>query len=107
MRAQERTASRVLTPACTLLLLCVLVAGLTAAARTGTQHKHLPRGAAVVALQSSDGQHVLDTPAALPGTAVVAGVGPAPGHLPNSSRSVSSRTAQAPQVRGPPGQAAA
>ena len=108
MQAEARTGRRSRALA---VLLAVTLALAMAPALSGTHpHRHGPRGAAVLLAASTDTAHgnaradthgIAATPSeivrfAAPSTAT-----------PDPSTTVRSRTAQAPQVRGPPGQALA
>ena len=89
-----------------LLLALALGVGATGLVRSGHAHKHAARVAAVLAVGSAEthaGTVDVDrSPAPMPPGG--AAVGDA---TRDSSSSVSFRTAQTPQVRGPPGQSSA
>ena len=103
MRGQGKAWNRPGARALALLLTLAVGFGVTGLARTGQSHKHAVRVAAVLAVSSVDVQHgSFDVdrnaaPTRLPAASVV-------DTTRNSSSFVSSRTALAPQVRGPPGQ---
>jgi hypothetical protein len=107
MRAHRTAGNRPRLRAALALLLALAIGfAVTGLARTGHPHKHTAQVAAVLAVSSVDTQHGgldLDrsTPVARPATGSVADT------TRDSSRSVRSRTAHTPQVRGPPGQASA
>lgn len=110
MRAQNRVGVDTRPRAVAVLLTCLLGLTLLTAARSGTVHKQLAHRVAVVAATSADGAQFLhrsDLPAGLPPAAAETARVSALVDFTNSSRAVSSRTAETPRVRGPPGQALA
>lgn len=110
MRAQNRVGVDTRPRAVAVLLTCLLGLTLLTGARSGIVHKQLVHQVAVVAATSVDGAQFLhrsDLPAGLPPAAVESARIDATLDFTNSSRAVSSRTAEAPRVRGPPGQAVA
>lgn len=106
----QGTGSRARLRTVAALLVCILSLALVTSARTATTHKHLARGTAVLTASTGDlghGAQRTDQHAAVP---VAPSSGPVLTRLgtsADSSTSASSRTAPTPQVRGPPGQAAA
>lgn len=90
-----------------VLLTCLLGLTLLTAGRSGPVHKQLAHRVAVVAAASPDAAqflHRTDQPVGLPqATAETAGIAGSFSFT-DSSRAVSSRTADAPRVRGPPGE---
>jgi hypothetical protein len=110
MQAQRRIGSDTRLRAVAAILACILGLTVATAARSVHTHKQATRAAAVLSVSVSDTFHGAargDHHGSLAPT-------PAPlktelGHVTtsDSSRSVSSRTARAPQVRGPPAQALA
>ncbi|WP_409451525.1 hypothetical protein [Jatrophihabitans sp.] len=110
MRAQNRIGADTRSRAGAVLLTCLLGLALLPAARSVGVHKQLVHRVAVVAATSLDGAQFLPrsdqpvglAPAAAETTRVAGSFA-----FTNSSRPVSSRTAHAPRVRGPPGQALA
>lgn len=109
MRAQRLTDSRTGVRAAALLLICVLVLTLASAGTAAQPHKHTGRSPAVLAAAGFDTQHAgarPDAPGVPAGTVPVATTSRWPAGTSDSSAPVISRTAQAPLVRGPPGQAA-
>jgi hypothetical protein len=110
MRAQNRVGLDTRPRAVAVLLTCLLGLTLLTAARSGTVHKQLDHRVAVVAAASGDGTHFLhrsDSPVGLPPAAAETAEVSASLDFTNSSRAVSSRTADPTRVRGPPGQALA
>jgi hypothetical protein len=110
MRAQRRIQRDPRCRALVLLLLCALGLGLATGAHSAPAHKHVTHAAAVLAVVTSDTAHgTLRTEqpgaVALPAVAAVALAGRV--GTSDSSTRTSSRTAHAPQVRGPPGEALA
>jgi hypothetical protein len=110
MRAQNRVGLDTRPRAVAVLLTCLLGLTLLTAARSGTVHKQLVHRVAVVAATSADGAQFLhrsDSPDGLAPVAVHTVRLDSSFDITNSSRAVSSRTADSPRVRGPPGQALA
>ena len=106
----QGTGSRARLRTVAALLVCILGLALVTSARTATTHKHLARGTAVLTASTGDlghGAQRTDQHAAVPAAAPSAPVLTRFGTSADSSTSASSRTAPTPQVRGPPGQAAA
>jgi hypothetical protein len=110
MRAQNRTGVDSRVRALALLITCLLGLALVTAARSTAVHEPVAHRAAVVAVTSADVLQILHRtaqPGLLPpapsGTTVLAGST----GMANSSTPVSSLTAHAPPVRGPPAQALA
>jgi hypothetical protein len=110
MRAQNRVGADTRSRAAAVLLTCLLGLALLPAARSVGVHKQLVQRVAVVAATSLDGTQFLprsDQPLGLPPAAAETARVAGSFAFTNSSRVVSSRTADAPRVRGPPGQALA
>jgi hypothetical protein len=110
MQAQSRTGSDTRLRALALLLTCVLGLALVTAAHSISSHNHTARGVAVLTVNTVDlPQHASrpdqDGSLARAPTAVATAVGPS--STSTSSTDIRSRTAQAPQVRGPPAEALA
>jgi hypothetical protein len=110
MEAGSRIARDARLRAVALLLVAVLGFAFGTATRSEHAHKRLAHTVAVLALNGADTMH--STPRAdhhgMPAPRVAAvGTPPAPATTSDSSTGVSSRPAQTPQVRGPPGQALA
>jgi hypothetical protein len=110
MQAHSRSGSDTRLRAVAVLLTCVLGLTFVTAARAGHGHKPLARGVAVLAVSGADHAHAVartdqhgdltSAPATLTTRFRLAATT-------DSSVPASSRTAQAPQVRGPPAQALA
>jgi hypothetical protein len=110
MRAQNRIGLDARPRAVAVLLTCLLGLTLLTAARSGPIHKQLAHRVAVVAATSADGAqflHRTDPPVGLAPDAAETARPVGSFAFINSSVAVSSRTADAPRVRGPPGQALA
>jgi hypothetical protein len=93
-----------------ILVICVLGLALVTAARSAQAHKHVSRGVAVVTVSGADTPHShlrSDQSGVVAAAPAVNSTFVSWGASADSSTRVSSRTAQAPQVRGPPGQALA
>ncbi len=110
MRAQRRVDVDARSRALVLLLLCALGLGLVTAAHSVPSHKHVTHAVAVLAAVSGDTAQAhlrAEPPGAVPVAAVAAGTRTGRFDTSDSSTRASSRTAQTPQVRGPPGEALA
>ena len=110
MRAQNRVGADTRSRVAAVLLTCLLGLALLPAARSVGVHKQLVHRVAAVAATSLDGGQFLhrsDQSLGVPPAAAETTRAAGSFAFTNSSRAVSSRTAHAPPVRGPPGQALA
>jgi hypothetical protein len=105
-----RSTADVRGRALAILLTCVLGCAVFGAARSGQLHKHVARGVAVVAVSGSNSLQILphsDQHGTLASAPATAPTRSGRSVTSDSSPSVSSLPAQAPQVRGPPAKAPA
>jgi hypothetical protein len=110
MRAGNRYGADSRVRALALLLTCILGLTLVSGARAAVTHKQVAHRAAVLAVSTADGLHLGQRPdqaGTLPSAAATGSNAAVFTRCADSSTAVSSRTAHAPQVRGPPGQALA
>jgi hypothetical protein len=110
MRVRNRYRAESRIRAAALLLTCILGLTLVTSSRSPVTHKQVTHRPAVLVVTAADGLHLAqrpDLPGNLPAALATGSGGAVATALANSSTAVSSRTADAPQPRGPPGHALA